>query len=172
MTKLNKTIKIWFILSISFIILLFMWVSIHELSHASVCKLLGNTPKLEVPIPYVKINCVGIVEENKLLVGKNEYFFLSMMPYIVMLLLLITSFFTKRYLVGQYLVTIIFLMDTLFNYMSSAVKVTDFRNLAIVDVKLFYDGALITCFIFVIGIIKLIKDWPEIKEKIKGGLNE
>lgn len=153
-------------LSIIFIILFFMWISIHELSHASVCKALGKEPKLELPIPYVKINCVGIVENNKLMVNNLQYFFLSMMPYIIMLILLSSLFFTKRYLVGQYLLTIIFLMDTFFNYMSSAVKITDFRNLATVDVKLFYDGALITCFIIIFGIIKLIKDWQEVKEKI------
>lgn len=168
MKQAKKLLKIWLSLSAIFIILFFMWISIHELSHASVCKSLGKTPVIQTILPSTTINCVGVVENNKLMINNLQYLFLSMSPYIVMLIILISLFFTKRYLVGQYFLTIIFLMDILFNYIFSLFKTTDFRNLAIVNMGLFYISVFITLIVVIIGFYKLKKDFNEVLTKIKG----
>ena len=171
--KIKKKIKkisiksfflIWLKWSFIVVIILCSWISLHELSHAGVCKIIGGEPSLEQILPYPMINCDGLVIDNKLVVSPSQYFFYEITPYILALIILSILNFNKKIGISiSCSLVIVILLDILWNYIGSIFYRTDFKNMAMISKPLFV-LAVITSFIGVFLGFRIIKKrWKDIK---------
>lgn len=164
--KLKSFLKVWLYWVAVFLIVSVFWITMHESSHAMICRIIGGNPSLIQILPNPMMSCEGIVINNHLVVSKFQYFMYAIIPYIIAsIVLLIFKIYKKINTNIQLALIPILMIDVLWNYLSSIKDNTDFRFLAIVSNPLFYISILIPIFVLLLGMNILKERWVLLKKR-------
>lgn len=151
----------WFIV---IVIIVFSLLFLHELMHSFVCFLIGGNPSFNSILPHMSVYCEGVVVEGKLMVSNFQYILYAMIPYIVWITFLFIIYFKKIDVRLTYIVSSYILLDTLYNYILSIFKPTDFRLLFVINSYFFVVFSFLVIIIVIISFNILVNRWKELKK--------
>lgn len=141
-----------------FVIVSYFWMSFHELTHYSVCRLSGSDGYLNLFTDF-KVDCPDINNSSEM----TKFFYYSI-PYIIILVILLVLWRAKDKNIFIKVLPYPLIIDSIVNFIGTFFTVTDFTNIYAIGIKYYLISSIFIFLIVVISYFIFIRDFKRLRK--------